>query len=94
VSNRLADAAASSQKETRRNETGSREVRRTKAMFQCTECNANIDVEMDEVDEGDILSCDECGAVLRVVSVDPPEVELEEDADDFEDDDDEEEESW
>lgn len=63
-------------------------------MFQCTECGADIDVEMDEVDEGDILSCDECGAVLRVVSVDPPELELDEEADEFEEEEEEEEEGW
>ena len=63
-------------------------------MFQCPECDTEIDVEMDEVDEGDIVSCDECGAVLRVVSVDPPELELEEDSDEFDDEEDEEEESW
>lgn len=63
-------------------------------MFQCTECAADIDVEMDEVDEGDILSCDECGAVLRVVSVVPPELELEDDSDEFEEEEEEEEEAW
>lgn len=62
-------------------------------MFQCTECGADFDVEIDEIDEGDILSCDECGAVMRVVSVDPPELELEEDDEDF-DEEDEEEEGW
>ena len=63
-------------------------------MFQCSECNADIDVEMDEVDEGDILSCDECGSVLRVLSVDPPELEIEEDADESEEEEEEEEEAW
>ncbi len=63
-------------------------------MFQCTECNADIDADIDEVDEGDILSCDECGAVLRVLSVDPPELEIEEDSDEFEEEEEEEEEPW
>lgn len=63
-------------------------------MFQCTECDSDIDVDMDEVDEGDIISCDECGAVLRVVSLTPPEVELEEEGEEFEEDEDEEEDSW
>jgi alpha-aminoadipate/glutamate carrier protein LysW len=62
-------------------------------MFQCTECGADIDVDMDEVDEGDIISCDECGAILRVVSITPPELELDEEGDGF-DEDEEEEESW
>lgn len=64
------------------------------SMFQCTECNADIDVDIDDVDEGDILSCDECGAVLRVLSVDPPELEVEEDSDEFEEEEEEEEEPW
>lgn len=63
-------------------------------MFNCTECGAEIDVDMDEVDEGDILSCDECGAVLRVVSINPPELELEEEGDEFDEEEDEEEDAW
>ncbi|MCW5965921.1 MAG: hypothetical protein KIT83_17920 [Bryobacterales bacterium] len=63
-------------------------------MFNCTECGADIDVDMDEVDEGDILSCDECGAVLRVVSINPPELELEEEGDEFDEEEDEEEDAW
>lgn len=63
-------------------------------MFQCTECGADIDVDMDEVDEGDILSCDECGAVMRVVSLNPPELELEEEGDEFEEEEEEEEDGW
>jgi alpha-aminoadipate carrier protein LysW len=60
-------------------------------------CEADIDVEEDELDEGDTVTCDECGADMRVVSVDPLELEsLDEDDDeddlDFEEDDDEEEE--
>lgn len=63
-------------------------------MFQCTECKAKIDVELDEVDEGDILSCDECGAILRVLSLDPPELEIDEDLDEFDEEEEEEEETW
>lgn len=63
-------------------------------MFQCTECGADIDVDMDEVDEGDILSCDECGAVMRVVGLNPPELELEEEGDEFEEEEEEDEDGW
>jgi len=43
-------------------------------------------VDEEDVDEGDSLSCDECGAALKVVSKDPLELES---ADDLEDDDEE-----
>lgn len=67
-------------------------------MVNCPKCDASIDVEEEELDEGDILSCDECGAALKVASVNPVELESEDEKtekdDDFdfdEDDDDEEE---
>ena len=37
-------------------------------MVLCPECDAEIDVDEGDVDEGDSLSCDECGADLKVVS--------------------------
>jgi alpha-aminoadipate carrier protein LysW len=45
-----------------------------------------IDVDEEDVDEGDTISCDECGADLRVVGTDPLELES---ADDLEEDEDE-----
>lgn len=57
-------------------------------MVNCPACDAAIDVDEDELDEGDPLSCDECGASLRVISVGPLELESEDDADDDEDEDD------
>jgi alpha-aminoadipate carrier protein LysW len=69
-------------------------------MVICPVCDAEIDVEEDELEEADTLSCDECGADLRVVSVDPLDLEPVEDDDDddeeapdFEDED-EEDEKW
>ncbi len=44
-------------------------------MVRCPECESAIDVEEEDLDEGDPLSCDECGADLRVVSTDPLELE-------------------
>ena len=69
-------------------------------MVKCPLCDANIDVEEDELDEGDELNCDECAALLRVSDTEPLELESadddddedDEDDDDFDDDDDEEEE--
>ncbi|MDQ2710696.1 MAG: hypothetical protein M3Y24_00425 [Acidobacteriota bacterium] len=64
-------------------------------MVNCPKCDASIDVEEEELDEGDVLSCDECGAALTVASVNPVELESEEDKSkdeddfDFDEDDDE-----
>ncbi len=55
-------------------------------MVSCPKCDAPIDVEEEELDEGDVLSCDECGASLTVASVNPVELESE-DAEDEEDED-------
>jgi len=63
-------------------------------MVSCPKCDSAIDVEEEELDEGDVLSCDECGAALTVASVNPVEIRPEDDEDDdadFEFDDDEEE---
>lgn len=60
-------------------------------MVNCPLCDAAIDVEEDELDEGDPLICEECGANLTVTSVDPLEIEPADDAaaeDDDEDDED------
>jgi alpha-aminoadipate/glutamate carrier protein LysW len=54
-------------------------------MVSCPKCDAPIDVEEEELDEGDVLSCDECGASLTVASVNPVELKSE----DAEEDDDE-----
>ena len=36
-------------------------------MVTCPACEGSIDVDEEDVDEGDSISCDECGADLRVV---------------------------
>ncbi len=46
-------------------------------MVNCPKCDAVIDVEEEELDEGDVLSCDECGASLTVSGVNPVELESE-----------------
>jgi len=66
---------------------------------KCPMCDSAIDVEEEDLDEGDVLSCDECGATLSVVSVDPLELESadeeDEDEEDFDyDEEEEEEEDW
>jgi alpha-aminoadipate carrier protein LysW len=65
-------------------------------MITCPKCDASIDVEEEDLDEGDLLSCDECGASLTVTSVNPVELQSESDAgeddEDFSFDDEDEEE--
>ena len=55
-------------------------------MISCPKCDAPIDVEEEDLDEGDLLSCDECGASLTVTSVNPVELQLEDEDDDEDDD--------
>lgn len=59
-------------------------------MVNCPLCDAVMDVEEDEIDEGDEFTCEECGAELTVTGTDPLEIEplAEDDEDDDEDDDD------
>ncbi len=40
----------------------------------CPECDNPLSIDVDEVDEGETVTCDECGAELEIVSVDPLEV--------------------
>jgi alpha-aminoadipate carrier protein LysW len=67
-------------------------------MVTCPVCDGAIDVDEEDVDEGDSLSCDECGADLKVVSTDPIEIESAEDLEDEDEetleDEEEEEEDW
>ena len=43
-------------------------------MALCPECETDLDVEEDEVDEGEIVSCPECGSDFEVVTVSPLEL--------------------
>jgi len=47
-------------------------------MAQCTECDADIEVDEFDIDRGDRLSCLECGALLLVSGVSPLRIELQE----------------
>ena len=60
-------------------------------MVNCPMCDSAIDVEEEELDEGDIITCEECGTEVRVVGLDPLELEgADEDDEDDEDVDEEE----
>lgn len=43
-------------------------------MTTCSECENALDVELDEVEEGDVVTCDECGTEYEVVGVEPLEL--------------------
>ncbi|MGD0735714.1 MAG: hypothetical protein ABR976_11230 [Terracidiphilus sp.] len=43
-------------------------------MPSCPECENELDVELDEVEEGDVLACEECGTEYEVVGVEPLEL--------------------
>jgi alpha-aminoadipate carrier protein LysW len=57
-------------------------------MINCPKCDAAIDVDEEDLDEGDALTCEECGANLNVSGVSPLELAPEKEGDDLEDDDD------
>jgi alpha-aminoadipate carrier protein LysW len=40
----------------------------------CPECDNPLDIDVDDVEEGEIIQCDECGIDLEVVSSDPLEL--------------------
>ena len=57
-------------------------------MVTCPVCDGSFDVDEVEVDEGDSLSCDECGADLKVLSKDPLELESAEEVEEEDEDED------
>jgi len=34
-------------------------------MPNCPECENELDIELDEVEEGDVVACEECGSSTR-----------------------------
>uniref|UniRef100_E6Q0B5 Arg cluster protein n=1 Tax=mine drainage metagenome TaxID=410659 RepID=E6Q0B5_9ZZZZ len=66
-------------------------------MPNCPECETPLDFEVEDVEEGDILACDECGAEFEIVATEPLELahiegdDLDEDDEDFLDEEKEEE---
>ena len=57
-------------------------------MVYCPECETDLDIEEDEVDEGAVVSCPECGSDFEVITVNPIELKLvgEDEADDEDED--------
>jgi alpha-aminoadipate carrier protein LysW len=54
-------------------------------VVRCPECGAEIDVDEDEVEEGEILSCAECEAEMEVVQIHPVHLNVISEGDDEED---------
>ncbi len=53
----------------------------------CPECESLLDFDVEEVDEGDVVVCDECGTEYEVVATEP--LELSKVDDDLDDEDEE-----
>jgi len=51
----------------------------------CPECDEEVYVDADS-EQGDVVSCDECGADLEVVGLDPIELDLYEGGEEYDDD--------
>ncbi len=43
-------------------------------MTLCPECDTNLDLDPEELDEGEIVSCPECGSDFEVVTTNPLEL--------------------
>jgi alpha-aminoadipate carrier protein LysW len=44
------------------------------AMPSCPECDTALNIDVDEVEEGDVIACEECGMEYEVVGVEPLEL--------------------
>lgn len=62
-------------------------------MAMCPECEADVEVDEDDIEKGDLISCSECGSHLEVTSVVPVELDVapEENEDELDEDEDEDE---
>jgi alpha-aminoadipate carrier protein LysW len=45
-------------------------------MATCPACEGTFYLDVEELEEGDLVSCEECGVELEVVSTDPLELEV------------------
>ena len=58
-------------------------------MILCPKCKSDLDIEEEGLEEGEILSCTECGSDFEVASVDPLELTRVREEDDADDEDEE-----
>ena len=40
----------------------------------CPECDTPLNIDVDDVEEGETVTCDECGTEFEIVSVEPLEI--------------------
>jgi alpha-aminoadipate carrier protein LysW len=40
----------------------------------CPECDSALDIDTDDVEEGDSVTCDECGTEYEIVATEPLEL--------------------
>lgn len=43
-------------------------------MALCPECETDLDIDPEDLDEGEIISCAECGTDFEVITVNPLEL--------------------
>ena len=65
-------------------------------MTSCPECESDIDIDVEEGEEGDVVACGECGTEYEIVGVEPLELSkveegIDDDEEDFKNEDEEEE---
>ncbi len=49
---------------------------------ECPACQAPVEIDLEELSEGDCVVCDQCDEALNVVTIEPLVLEIEEDEDD------------
>lgn len=57
-------------------------------MVLCPECENNLDLDADDVEEGDVVTCAECDSEFEVITADPLELHLISEEEEGEDDED------
>lgn len=61
-------------------------------MATCPECDAEIEIDDDDLEDlqvGDAFECADCGSALRIATLDPLEFDIDDDEDEDDDDDEE-----
>ena len=43
-------------------------------MVLCPECDTKMDLEEDDVEEGEVISCPECGTDFEIITINPLEL--------------------
>jgi alpha-aminoadipate carrier protein LysW len=62
-------------------------LREEAAMTSCPECENDLDIDVEEAEEGDVVACTECGTEYEIVGMEPLELSKVEEGIDDEDDD-------